>query len=349
MRFISFIFCILSFATFAQMTLSWSFLHPTKKEWIDLGSKGSVQEALIASGDLPDPFYGMNEHKFSWIEQHEWEFKSMFFLDSGQLDFKFIEVEFPSIDTYAAVYLNDTLVLNTDNAFIPHCVQVKKWAKKGLNEFKIIFTPAILYHKNAKAEVGYELPAPNDDHDISIAPYVRKPQYQFGWDWALRMNTIGLNKPAIVHTYNDARIINKTSRIISLDKESAIVEFDLYLSNKDIDSIEWESALFGKEQVNGKDGVFTRRVEIKDPILWWPRGQGDQHIYKDHFRIYVSNSGEIGSINNSFGIKIAELVQEKDEWGTSYYFKINGRQIFCKGANYIQTIPVVCSYVLLRS
>ena len=29
------------------------------------------------------------------------------------------------------------------------------------------------------------------------------------------------------------------------------------------------------------------------------------------------------------------MIQEKDEWGTSYYFKINGRRIFSKGGDYI--------------
>lgn len=335
MRFISFIFCILSFTTIAQMTLSWSFLHPIKKEWIELGEKGSIQEVLIANGDLPDPFYGLNEDKFGWIEEHQWEFKSIFFLDSGIFDLQFIEVEFPSIDTYASVYLNDSLVLCADNAFIPHRSQIKKSAKKGLNEFKIIFTPPIIYHKNKKEEVGYELPAPNDNHKNAIAPYTRKPQYQFGWDWALRMNTIGLNKAVNVHAYNNARIINKTTRVLSIEQDIAVLEFDLYLSNPEMKSIEWESTLFGKQKVIGENGVFTRREEVKDPNLWWPRGQGDQYLYEDQFRIYDTNSVDIGRCDNIFGIKIAELIQEDDEWGTSYYFKINGRRIFSKGANYI--------------
>ncbi|MFT5780421.1 MAG: beta-mannosidase, partial [Crocinitomicaceae bacterium] len=36
-----------------------------------------------------------------------------------------------------------------------------------------------------------------------------------------------------------------------------------------------------------------------------------------------------------FGVKTSELIQDEDEWGTSYYFKINDRTIFCKGGDYI--------------
>ena len=36
-----------------------------------------------------------------------------------------------------------------------------------------------------------------------------------------------------------------------------------------------------------------------------------------------------------FGVRTAKLVQNKDEWGTSYEFHVNDIPIFCKGANYI--------------
>lgn len=317
-----------------ELELSWSFLHPIKKEWIELGTKGSVQEGLIATNELPDPFYGLNETKFGWIEDHQWEFKSMFFLEA-ELDKEFVELIFPSIDTYAKVYLNDQLVLETDNAFIPHSVEVKKYAVKGYNELVIIFTPPVIYHKDKKEEVGYQLPAPNDVHEVAIAPYTRKPQYQFGWDWALRMNTIGLNKSAVIKAYNHTRLLNKTTRIISVSDEVAVIEFDIHLSNKSIKEINWKSKRFGAEKIKGKNGVFTREVTIKNPKLWWPKGQGEAFLYDDEVVIQSVDKESLTMFKLKFGIKTSELIQEEDEWGTSYYFKINGRRVFCKGADYI--------------
>ena len=46
----------------AQETLNWQFFHPTKKILVDAGTHGSVQEKLIETGELPDPFYGKNEN-----------------------------------------------------------------------------------------------------------------------------------------------------------------------------------------------------------------------------------------------------------------------------------------------
>ena len=336
MRYFLFISFLIAFMFDANchVELSWDFFHPIKKKWINIGVKGSVQEGLIANKDLPDPFYGMNESEFDWIENHEWEFRSIFFLDK-QLDQEFVELIFPSIDTYAKVYLNEQLILETDNFFIPHSCDIKNLANKGLNELIVVFTPPIIYHKDKLKAVGYQLPAPNDVHEIQISPYSRKPQYQFGWDWALRINTIGINKPSIIMSYNSARLLKKTTRIISVSDSISVVEFDIYLSNNSIKEILWKSKLFGDEIIKCKSGFFTRRVEIYDPKLWWPRGHGEAYLYQDEVIIQSIDKQYLEGFNIKFGINTSELVRERDEWGESYYFKINGRRIFCKGANYI--------------
>ena len=54
----------------AQVTLDWEVFHPVKKSWLPFGKNGTVQEYLRDSGALPDPFYGENETKYQWIEDH---------------------------------------------------------------------------------------------------------------------------------------------------------------------------------------------------------------------------------------------------------------------------------------
>ena len=52
----------------SQNQLMWRFFHPTKQIWMPYQTHGSIQEKLIQSGELPSPFYGVNEDKFNWIE-----------------------------------------------------------------------------------------------------------------------------------------------------------------------------------------------------------------------------------------------------------------------------------------
>ena len=324
-----------SFSAMSQdLVLEWDFFHPKKEKWMDLGTKGSVQEALINSGEMPDPFYGKNELQFGWFEEYDWQFKSIFFISKEQIEKEFVELEFGNVDTYAKIYLNDSLILETANAFIPHSVQVKSLLKEGLNELNVVIVPPVRFHKNTYDEMGYRLPAPNDVHDIAIAPLVRKPQYQFGWDWALRINTIGFNKPASIKAYNTNRLINHTVRTIELSEDSAVLEFEAHFSVKSNEKINWESELFGSKEVQLKNGIAIRKVIVQNPNLWWPKGHGDQYLYHDKW-LFSSNSDLVDQKELNFGIKTSELIQEKDQWGTSYYFKINGRTIFCKGGDYI--------------
>lgn len=335
MRFLFIFFIMISSIVAAQNKLTWDIFHPLKKTWVNLGEKGSVQEALIKTGELPDPFYGKNEEKFSWIEEHQWEFKSIFFVTQEMLMNEFVEIEFPSIDTYASIYVNKKLVFKANNAFKPFYAQIKSHLKEGANEVSVVFTSPVEFHKDQYESASYKLPAPNDIHKIAVAPYTRKPQYQFGWDWALRMNTIGFNKSVKIHSYNKGRIINYTARIISVSDEKAIIEYDLYLSNNKLQKIQWDSKLFGQKLVNGKKGKFTRQEVLMKPKLWWPKGQGEQYIYSDLISIKDVDLKGVGYFHLKFGVKTSELIQEKDKWGTSYYFKVNNRRIFCKGADYI--------------
>lgn len=320
-------------------SLEWSFLHPIKQSWQELGEKGSVQEALIESGEMPDPFYGLNELKFGWFEEHVWEFKSIFFLTEDQLAKEYIELEFPSIDTYGKVYVNGKLVMETANAFIPHRVQIKEHVKEGMNEIQVYITPPVMYHAKTYEEMGYQLPAPNDVHKNAVAPLTRKPQYQFGWDWSLRLNTIGFNKPAQVHAYDENRIVNTSVNTVELTDSTADLEFYVEFAVKKDTNYFWFSSLFGHGAVEIKNGIGRRKETLKNPKLWWPRGHGDQHLYNEGWSFYKEVEGARVSIDSKshfkIGIKSSELVREADQWGTSYYFKINGRQLFCKGADYI--------------
>ena len=72
------ILCSMFGLVHGQTVLKWDFKNPKTNEWKSFGEKGSIQEALYHSGELPDPFYGKNEGLYQWIEEHEWELKSQF-------------------------------------------------------------------------------------------------------------------------------------------------------------------------------------------------------------------------------------------------------------------------------
>ncbi len=327
---LTFVYSVISFS---QQTLTWEIKNPKTNKWIFLGEKGSVQEAFIAAKLLPDPFVGKNEELFLWMEDFDWEFKATFTITKDQLNQK-IDVHFPNIDTYAKVFLNKKEIAKTDNAFLPYTFPIEKLVKKGKNELTLIFESPINYQKKHKGEVGVVLPAPNDVGSIQIAPYCRKPQYQFGWDWSLRMNTIGFWKPVRINCYTENKVSGKNIQTLEIEPK-AEQKFDLFLQRPMKGKLIWESKLFGKKEFEVNGNSISRREVIENPQLWWPAGQGKPNLYKDTWVLKTEKGELIYSENFTFGIKKVELIQEKDIWGTSFFLKVNNRPVFCKGGDYI--------------
>ena len=333
------LFILLNLNLTAQsVELSWKFTDPRDGKQYDLGKSGSVQEGLLEQGLLPDPFDQLNEKLYLWVEDHLWTCESRFFLSEEQFEANFLELEFPSIDTYAQIFLNDSLILETNNAFKAFSKNIKPFVKLGYNRLRVVFTPPVIFHKEEYDTMSYHLPAINDVHPIAVAPMVRKPQYQFGWDWALRINTIGFNKPVQLHAYQNNRVITKNVQTQVLQDTSANLLFTLNFSEELNQGEEyyWVSKMFGTEKIRiSKDKSIEREVILSRPRLWWPRGHGSAYLYHDTWKIMDSNGGVVAEENVEFGVRSSELVQKEDKWGTSYEIWVNNKAIFCKGADYI--------------
>lgn len=79
----------------------------------------------------------------------------------------------------------------------------------------------------------------------------------------------------------------------------------------------------------------TSQVEfsIDAPELWFPHGYGRQELYEFEATPLQVKS-ELG-MTKRVGFRKVELVQTPDEIGKSFYFRINGYDVFCGGSNWI--------------
>jgi beta-mannosidase len=80
-----------------------------------------------------------------------------------------------------------------------------------------------------------------------------------------------------------------------------------------------------------KDGAnsVSATVTVQDPKLWWPSGYGKQPLYD----LKVTLGGQ--TQEKKIGLRSLELINENDTIGTSMTFRVNGVDVFCKGANWI--------------
>jgi len=201
----------------------------------------------------------------------------------------------------------------------------------------VTITPPVLYHKSRYESESFHFPAPNDLAKIKAAPLTRKPQFQFGWDWALRMNTIGFSKPVQVISAGANSIQQCVVNTLYQSSNAATL---LYVMDTKVpmNGGSISSALFGMHTLiidSLPSKHFQFDFQLENPKLWWPVGFGEPNLYKDTLRLLNSKGEVLDQLIIDFGVRTAQLVQTPDEWGTSYEFKVNDVPIFCKGANYI--------------
>lgn len=292
----------------------------------------SIHTALLQAGQIEDPFYRDNEEKLQWIEQEDWEFQCTFEADSALLERKHIEMNFRGLDTYAHVYLNDSLILETDNMFRSWKADVKKLLRPGSNNLHIYFESPLKKVEADWQNLGYELPG-------GIRTMTRKAQFHYGWDWGPRFVGCGILKLPEIIGWDDLLLedILITPQRIT-DKEAVMVARFRYRADTEIPvTIAFREAK--------RKAIETRTLHsgtredsvtytVDNPKLWWCAGMGEPNLYD--FTVEIKNGTRmIEKANVRAGIRTVELVTEPDSAGRSFYFKLNGKPVFCKGANYI--------------
>lgn len=89
-----------------------------------------------------------------------------------------------------------------------------------------------------------------------------------------------------------------------------------------------------KSTVTFSDSSATAIFDLTDPQLWWPNGQGEQHLHS--LEVTLSNSQDVHK--SRFGVRTITVIQEPladGEPGSTFVFRVNGRDIFAQGGNWI--------------
>ncbi|MCW3086135.1 MAG: hypothetical protein JWP12_3501 [Bacteroidetes bacterium] len=317
----------------------WKFKQKTEHKWRSAAVPGTVHTDLLKHKLIPDPYIADNEKLVQWVENEDWEYKTTFTLSETEMQQSHIELQFDGLDTYASVYVNDSLVITADNMFRTWNTDVRKYVHKGKNEVYILFESAVKKGKAEAAKLNYTLPG---DEKV----FTRKAQYQYGWDWGPRLVTCGIWKDVKLIFWNDAKMLNVQYVQQSLSDTLAELEFICTIKS-DVDANAYMDISYGgfmsdmlsgeiNSKIKLKKGINTYPLyySVKDPQRWWCNGLGFPTMY--HFLITLSyDSRFLDTENIAIGLRTLELVQEKDSVGASFYFKLNGVPVFMKGANYI--------------
>ncbi len=316
----------------------WLFKNTQENKWFSAKIPGTVHTDLFENKIIPNPFTGNNEKLLQYIERENWEYKTDFYITKTEYQNEQIELNFEGLDTYAKVFVNDSLILTANNMFRTWNLEVKRFLKIGNNQLKIVFESAVNRGEVEAKKLPYELPG-------NEKVFTRKAQYHYGWDWGPRFVTCGIYEAIQLHFWNQAKINHVQFIQEKLTKELAIIHFkvEVNCSQKGLYSFgiynskpSRDLPLFKDTFIELQKGINTvlLNAKIKNPELWWTHHLGKQNLY--YYTIFLeSASKKIDLKHVTFGLRTIELVQENDSLGKSFLFKLNGIPVFMKGANYI--------------
>jgi len=311
--------------------------------WMPATVPGDVHLDLLANKKIPDPFFRDNESKLQWIEQEGWEYRLNFTVAPALIARSNVDLVFDGIDSAAQVFLNGAQVLGTDNAFRVWRIPAKNYLHAGSNQLRVVFPSPIKAAAEAAASDPWQ---PKTKTEAKT--YIRKPAYEYGWDWGPRFVTSGIWKPVRIEAWDKARIIDFAIHQRDVSKDVAHLDAE----------VEIEAAVHTQAQINleyQQNGVLERAstfagnpvvslhpginhidlpIEVQKPRLWFPAGYGEQARYDFNLRLSVANTA-IGSRSLTAGLRSIVLHRELDKWGRSFEFVVNGIPVFAKGADVI--------------
>ncbi|RDS79745.1 glycoside hydrolase family 2 protein [Dyella monticola] len=325
--------------------------HHDATHWHAAAVPGTVQTDLMAAKLLPDPYYRDNEARVQWVGLADWQYETTFTVDKATLARDHVELVFDGLDTFADVYLNGSKLTSADNMFRRWRVPVKTALHEGKNTLEVRLYSPIKRLLPWLLKQPYALPGEFDSafsdepKGKQTANYVRKAAYQYGWDWGPRIVTEGIWQPVHLDSWNALRVddFHIAQDYVNADAAHVSAQFGIDADGStplhvSVDAIgpDGQVAAHVEQDVTVDSGsnTISLPLRIAHPRRWYPAGYGAQDMYT--FKASIRDAhNEVYSAEHATGLRSVSLLRQKDAWGKSFAFVVNGIPVFAKGADMI--------------
>jgi beta-mannosidase len=332
------------------------------KDCLPIQVPGTVREALLKAGEIPDPYLGYDNEKSLWTEQKEWWFFRTFTL-GAEFSGKYIDLVFEGTSFQGEVWLNGHPAGSLEGMLNPRAFDVSRLLEYGKENMLAVRLEATPDARINEVTRGLTWRTPRDQL-FSIA------QCMYGWDWGPHGVPVGIWRPVRLRVSGPLRVEHPyvRSHVISNSRARCGVDLDVRNLSDEPKEATLRGALVEKDAKRkaagfqqsirlapGETRILHVDLEVRNPRLWWPNGMGPQNLYV--LETSVSDaSGESERLVTQFGIRELKLVANdqvdeflktmKEHLGDSHHlgnvvgsypwtFQVNGKRMFAKGGNWI--------------
>ena len=307
-------------------------------DWQQTNVPCSIFSSLISTGTIKQTDIDTNPEKFQWVSEKPWVYRKIFDVPKELLDCDRIDLVFDGLDTISNIWLNDKLIGKTNNMFIPYVFDVTSVIKPKNNCLTVKFEPAVQYAKNLMSRYTS---FSESDFRNPYRVYIRKAQYQFGWDFCPALPGCGIWRPVRLEGVKKAALADIYPRTIDCNQHYADIKVTVKLDVVKKEKFLCKLTLSGSEQTIEQELLFgagetfhSAVIHLENPCLWHPAGYGQQHLYQ--ITAQLMSGGEIiEQRQKRFGIRTVKLNCAADKQNEKFQFEINGQSIYAKGANWI--------------
>ena len=351
--------------------MTWKFASANGSVVGDASVPGQVHADLVAQGVLGDPLFRYNDIEQRWVADEVWTYSGGFQWAGGEKkrakrvnrasrarrgdEEGAMWLVAEGIDTVANVTLNGAAVGTTDNMFRRYIWNVDGLVRDGENELRVVIDSAAKVARAMREAYPYTVPVSEYPSEIEARQFMRKSQASFGWDWGPAFAPAGIWKPiylvqAPVLLLDIVPIVTTTAfdaagvptafavDVRVLMRTGSKIKPDALHVTATVAGLDGASGQAEWRPVAGEENEVLVSLTANAPTLWWCNGEGEPFLYTLDVLVGSPASGTVASSNVTIGFRDVQLVQENvggSQPGKSFYFRLNGRNVFAKGSNWI--------------
>jgi len=309
--------------------------------YIDAEVPGDIHLDCWNAGLIADPYVGTNCLSARWVEEFIWSYRREFDTPPEAVSGRSWLV-FEGLDLDAKIILNGEEIGHHHNYFYPCRIEVTGKVREKKNILAVHVDGGLYYASDKPAE-GYNN---SFDHHLHKRHWLRKPQSQFGWDWATRLINVGIHGPVRLEWTEDPLRVDRLVPLteLSSDLNTGTVTARLFVEGLTETAIKGEivveleeSDIRVSEEVEIKPGMnrCEATLTIMNPELWWPVGHGAQNRYTLNAKLKLDGK-LVAEKSARIGFRHVRVNQDPHpESGQYFHLEINGKKIFAKGANFV--------------
>ena len=294
----------------------------------------SVQDALIEAMVVPDPYYAENELETMFIGKSDWSISRSFDLDIASGCRYVLHLE--KVDTIASLILNGRQVASFDNEHRIYNVDVTEYLVSGSNDIEFRFTSSEKIASRRAEALEHAVPCSRYKYDSPNRNLVRKAQCNAAWDWGLCLQTMGIYESIELYECKDLYVSSFSAIPVRSATGDWKMDIKVYATAFADGGTTIDISCAGKKltvdvKYGAGDCVFAASMEIpaEDVRLWWPNGFGEQVLYD----VEIAMAGFV--LSRKIGFRTIEVRNNTTMGGKELTVCVNGKPVFCKGANWI--------------